>query len=281
MTPEEKVAQRVIQKYNLVPPVRISELITEFADVEEVYLPFDADAIFLNQGDRPRVLLNMDRTHRRKRFTLGHELGHIKIPWHIGTLVCHTKESSVPEVDRYLYGTTELEANRFAAELLMPTTFLQRVCEQDEGAMVWHRSPQTAINIFGDIAPSQLSMDASNMGQFHFQNYIVNWWEFRFTENTIFTNVPREKSTEMLKRILLDVESDLVKRQKYSQVINGVCGSANNGAGTEMEYFSQLKQRFNNYKHKLDIVTSHPDFDDFLRKKSIEIIRRKIDSGRR
>lgn len=61
LRPEEKIAQRIIDKYKLELPVDIYGLIQQFADVEEEQLPFDVDAIFLNEGQRPKVILNADK----------------------------------------------------------------------------------------------------------------------------------------------------------------------------------------------------------------------------
>ncbi|KUG06358.1 hypothetical protein ASU33_03100 [Solirubrum puertoriconensis] len=55
---------------------------------------------------------------------MAHELGHIIIPWHIGTLIADNANSfvipeSIYEASQAYWGI-ENEANRFAAELLMP-----------------------------------------------------------------------------------------------------------------------------------------------------------------
>lgn len=316
LSPEEKIAQRVLKKYALEPPFDVRELIEEFADVEEVYLPFNVDAIFLNNSERPRVILNADRSARRMRFTIGHEIGHIKIPWHIGTLACHTEEKSSSSVEKILYSYIEMEANRFSAELLMPSAYIKKVVKSEtniqsiietifndcqtsifatclkvvpfleEGYVInveyngegaWHKSPNTSINIYNDIDPSYLTRTSTKHGSFKINNniYTVNWWKFDFSHYSLFTDVPKEKATEMIKKILLDVESNPDIRQKYLYTINGICGNANNGANSETEYFTQLKQRFVNYRTQLKVIIEHPEFERFLQKKAIEVIAKK------
>jgi hypothetical protein len=58
----------------------------------------------------------------RKRFTIGHEIGHYVLPGH-GQSVCQTKEI---ESWSKAISAQELAANRFASELLMPTEAVGR-----------------------------------------------------------------------------------------------------------------------------------------------------------
>ncbi|MHB1653623.1 MAG: ImmA/IrrE family metallo-endopeptidase [Desulfitobacteriaceae bacterium] len=58
----------------------------------------------------------------RIRFSIAHELGHYKIPSHLKSVYKCTQE------DLYHYSpvkVVEMEANRFAGELLMPTKFFE------------------------------------------------------------------------------------------------------------------------------------------------------------
>ena len=60
----------------------------------------------------------------RQRFTLAHELGHYFIPWHIGTNVGSVHADYNADFE---YTEMELEANRFAAELLMPSGWIKEL----------------------------------------------------------------------------------------------------------------------------------------------------------
>jgi hypothetical protein len=60
----------------------------------------------------------------RQRFTIAHELGHILLPWHIGdAFLCETRSARGFDVQGDVVDP-EPEANRFAAELLVPTEWL-------------------------------------------------------------------------------------------------------------------------------------------------------------
>ncbi|MDB5998981.1 MAG: hypothetical protein JWP52_680, partial [Rhizobacter sp.] len=62
----------------------------------------------------------------RQKFTLAHELGHVIIPWHIGTIVSsHEFDDSLDSE----YSRLEAEANLFAAELLMPSRWITEIFE--------------------------------------------------------------------------------------------------------------------------------------------------------
>jgi hypothetical protein len=83
------------------------------------------DGALLRVAGRPlgKVVLNKDiREEGRKLFTLAHEIGHYVLPTHAKSgAVCRTREiqnwaPGLPE--------SELEANRFAAEILMPTDLI-------------------------------------------------------------------------------------------------------------------------------------------------------------
>ena len=129
LEPERRVAARIVERRKLVPPIDIQSLVSEYADVElvEFGLPASIDAIVITRnGSRPRIIAERSVHMRRLRFTLSHELGHIRLPWQMGTIFsCHTQYSRIVGLASHeLYGKVETEANRFASELLLPTKWL-------------------------------------------------------------------------------------------------------------------------------------------------------------
>jgi hypothetical protein len=69
-------------------------------------------------GPRPRIFYRGDANHPRTRFTISHELGHVLLPWHIGSAEC-----AMPN-DNERRDPLEQEADAFAAELLLPSEWL-------------------------------------------------------------------------------------------------------------------------------------------------------------
>lgn len=133
LTVEEKVAGLIRSRHQLTPPVNILELASQYASIEEDTPPVNCDALLVRYPKghrRPLIILNKSTNTRetRKRFTLAHEVGHIVIPGHDGMSVCHIDEDTVQVTGNV--GTTEGEAHRFASELLMPTTWVRQVFEE-------------------------------------------------------------------------------------------------------------------------------------------------------
>ena len=134
MLPEEKIARRFSEKRGLTPPVNVEALVQEFATLEEDFLPADYDAVFLDKSanhPRPRVIITVGQPATRRVFTLAHELGHIVIPWHNGTHFCRVG-AEARLVDR-LVKEVESQANRFAAELLMPSAWVTELIGKTGG----------------------------------------------------------------------------------------------------------------------------------------------------
>jgi Zn-dependent peptidase ImmA (M78 family) len=119
--PEQRIAKRLHERFDLKMPVDVSGLAARYADVRRAEFPVDVDGVSVGlkqPGVKPRIYLNKAKPRRRQRFTLAHELGHVLIPWHVGTIV---DDVDVEESDEHSrYWDMEEEANRFATELLMP-----------------------------------------------------------------------------------------------------------------------------------------------------------------
>lgn len=88
----------------------------------------DLSGVLVRKGDDAVIGVNKDHSPERQRFTIAHELGHLVLhkgtPVHFDRAVVHVNlrnSISSQAVDR-----EEIEANRFAAELLMPEAFLRR-----------------------------------------------------------------------------------------------------------------------------------------------------------
>jgi len=133
--PEVNLAIRLIEKKNLIPPIDIFSLVKQYAKVDLIPLPFDiVDGISLHlkvPGKTPQIIINNRKSDNRMRFTLAHELGHILIPWHLGSIIDNTLlPAEGDKLDEY--GYLEMEANRFASELLMPSIWVKNVIEEQK-----------------------------------------------------------------------------------------------------------------------------------------------------
>lgn len=92
------------------PPVDLAAILQAVdISVQPAELGGEALGYAVHINERPLILVERGLSLTRKRWTIAHELGHCLLPGHIGKLARngHT-------------GKIEREANRFAAELLMP-----------------------------------------------------------------------------------------------------------------------------------------------------------------
>jgi hypothetical protein len=87
---------------------------------------FEGGLVMFSDRSSATILVNRNSGPRRRRFTVGHELGHFLLPWHTPRsgqgFLCSKQDMVVyrgkPGGDRYI--EMEAQANRFSAGLLMP-----------------------------------------------------------------------------------------------------------------------------------------------------------------
>jgi len=128
--PAINLAARLVQKKKLVPPINIFSLAEQYSNVELMSIPFDVDGISLNlkvPGKKPHIIINNSSSNHRIRFTLAHELGHVIIPWHLGSIVDKTDIPKIKDNRFDEYWMLEAEANRFASEVLMPSQWVKNI----------------------------------------------------------------------------------------------------------------------------------------------------------
>jgi IrrE N-terminal-like domain len=121
-----RLAARLVERFDLTPPVDVRAILDRYADVEAVSIPTDCDALVigLNRAEiaRPRVIVNHNKPKRRQRFSMAHELGHILIPGHVSMEVCFVGEEFYDSSSNH-----EREAHEFASELLMPSAWVSGI----------------------------------------------------------------------------------------------------------------------------------------------------------
>lgn len=129
--PEERMAARLVERLGLTPPIDVETLCASLAELSFKRFPIDIDGLCLDlavSGKKPKVWVSVSIPQVRKRFTIAHEIGHIIIPWHTGTIVDDIEAPRSKEASRYR--EMEAEANRFAAELLMPSAWVIGLSER-------------------------------------------------------------------------------------------------------------------------------------------------------
>lgn len=130
-----KLAEVVLKQLpDLKAPVPIRE-IAAAVDIQEILEEelenFEGALVALEDKSTGSILVRQDRPEKRKRYTIGHELGHYLNPWHRPKTAdgfrCTARDMAAERFTKADRATQmEVEANQFAAELLMPPGLFAR-----------------------------------------------------------------------------------------------------------------------------------------------------------
>ena len=126
----EQKASELLKEYEIsTPPVHVENLARKLG-VKLSFEPFEGDdaisGILYRDNDNTVIGVNSAHAKTRQRFTIAHEIGHLKL---------HNKKLFIDKVFRVDFrdqtsslarDREEIQANSFAAALLMPRDFLIR-----------------------------------------------------------------------------------------------------------------------------------------------------------
>jgi len=129
MTPAEAARELVAKARITEPPVPVEQLAQDAGAVIS-YQPFEAEDIsgllYRTAGSAPVIGVNSNNPKARQRFTIGHELGHLILhPGHELILERLIRLNFRNATSSTASDEEEIEANHFAAELLMPHDLLR------------------------------------------------------------------------------------------------------------------------------------------------------------
>jgi Zn-dependent peptidase ImmA (M78 family) len=128
-----QIAKAIFQQLgDIKPPIAIDEIagavgITEIQDLHTV--GFEGALITNDAKSDGVILVNKNSAHERRRFTVGHELGHYLNHWHkppSGGFKCSKHDMFAVGDGGNARFKMEAEANQFSAEMLMPETLFKR-----------------------------------------------------------------------------------------------------------------------------------------------------------
>lgn len=127
-----KINAKVIDLLNSLnleaPPIDVQKIATSLgAKVNYVlYDDENVSGVLVKRSDEITIGVNSRHSENRQRFTIAHEIGHLLLhsnrPIFIDEVHTHFRDqNSAKGLDK-----TEIEANYFAAELLMPEKFVRQ-----------------------------------------------------------------------------------------------------------------------------------------------------------
>ena len=130
-------AQRLLARHGIQSAPTPIDKIAKAMGAQVRYSPFDDDLsgmIYIKDGI-PIIGVNSLHHPHRQRFTIAHELGHLELHREMITSEVHVdKDFPVLMRDpKSARGTekVEIEANQFAAELLMPEALIKQALESE------------------------------------------------------------------------------------------------------------------------------------------------------
>jgi Zn-dependent peptidase ImmA (M78 family) len=137
--PAPQIAKPYVQAQNLLARLTIKSLPTPVEKIAKAlgaevrFAPFDEELsgmIYVKEGV-PIIGVNSLHHPNRQRFTIAHELGHLELHREMITSNVHV-DKEFPALMRDTKSSTgteqiEIEANQFAAELLMPRLMIDQV----------------------------------------------------------------------------------------------------------------------------------------------------------
>ncbi len=145
------------------PPVPV-ENITKKLGLLLCPLPAEDDisGAIIRKDGRTVIAVNPAHHSNRQRFTIAHELGHFFLHEHLGEHVDQNfrvawRKASASSGVNWI----EIEANRFAAELLIPTKFLKRDLDSLESIDI--RTVAVLANRYG-VSKDAMKFRLTNLG---------------------------------------------------------------------------------------------------------------------
>lgn len=120
LSPRIKALQILKECDIFEPPVNVEEIVLKYGIVlYKKQLPDDISGILDIKNGRKIIIINENHYFKRIRFTIAHELGHFFLHKNEGVHIDKNTFFRDKNSSETLY-SIEIQANRFAAELLMP-----------------------------------------------------------------------------------------------------------------------------------------------------------------
>jgi len=164
----DKAAEALLAKYAIdSAPVDVRRIAEgEGAVVASEQLERTISGLLLREGDARLIAVNSSHALRRQRFTIAHELGHMVLHPGKQYLVDSTVRVNFrDQLSSLASDTEEIQANAFAAELLMPRDLVLRHVARLRASQVGNpdRVVETLADQF-DVSTEAMGYRLINLG---------------------------------------------------------------------------------------------------------------------
>lgn len=162
----EQRAERLLDEHSITRlPVPVSRLAEELG-ASIVYQPFEGEVsgMLYREDDHSVIGVNSAHAQNRQRFTMAHEIGHLVL--HEGRPVFVDTFGGRINLRDGTSDDQEIEANAFAAALLMPEAFVQEAV-RDVIIRRGSASPSELVNELAKkfrVSPQSMNYRLQNLG---------------------------------------------------------------------------------------------------------------------
>ncbi len=168
-TAARNLAEKIVRKFAIdSPPVDV-ELIAEKLGLRVIKenLGDAASGLLITTADESIVVIHSGDAPHRQRFTLAHEIGHYALKHHFGNNRVHIDNGNFISRRSSISSTgvdpMEIEANQFAASLLMPAFFLNHRIKQLSLIPLWDHHVSNLAEEF-DVSEQAMTIRLTSLG---------------------------------------------------------------------------------------------------------------------
>ncbi len=151
-------AQELLSSVNATPPVDVEAIAGQLGiSIRKMSLEADVSGILYREDDKKIIVVNENHPVVRQRFTIAHEIGHLLL--HAGDAVHVDQEFRINLRDQRsatAENIEEIEANAFAANLLMPASWLRREMSTESVDLIDDGEIQSLADRYGVSAQAMI-----------------------------------------------------------------------------------------------------------------------------
>jgi Zn-dependent peptidase ImmA (M78 family) len=155
----------VLEKYLSTYPVKLGSLASEIGvgSIKVAGMRTGISGQIMKEGNDYIIRVNRNEARERQRFTIAHELAHFMLHRHI----IDSSPNGITDTVLYRSGASErieYEANRLAADLVMPMKLIEKKLNDDFGGVVTEATIENLAASF-EVSKSAMEIRLSTLAE--------------------------------------------------------------------------------------------------------------------